>query len=137
MSPVSLISNERQAREVAALIEQIGQALSSEQTLKSIVEGLPREVIDGVRRSLFTEKQELSETLAAYQSAKEGDFELLKRKADNDLGEILIVARIAKDWSQKDLARKLGLREQAIQRYESERYRSISLAGYIRVARAL
>ncbi|MBB5412160.1 HTH-type transcriptional regulator/antitoxin HigA [Paraburkholderia sp. HC6.4b] len=137
MSPVTLISNERQARETAALIEQIGEALSSEQTLKSIVEGLPREVIDGVRRSLSTERQELAEILAAYQNAKEGDFELLKRKAENDLGEVLIVARIAKDWSQKDLARKLGLREQAIQRYESERYRSISLAGYIRVARAL
>jgi HTH-type transcriptional regulator/antitoxin HigA len=137
MSPFTLISNERQARDVAALIDQIGHALSSEQTMKSIVEGLPREVIDGVRRSLSTEKRELSETLAAYQSAKEGDFELLKQKADNDLGEVLIVARIAKDWSQKDLARKLGLREQAIQRYESERYRSISLASYIRVARAL
>ncbi|MBO7752385.1 XRE family transcriptional regulator [Burkholderia pseudomallei] len=137
MSPVTLISNERQAREVAALIDEIGQALSSEQTLKSIVDGLPREVIDGVRRSLSTEKQELSELLAAYQRAKEGDFELLKRKANNDLGEVLIVARIAKGWSQKDLARKLGLREQAIQRYESERYRTISLAGYIRVARAL
>lgn len=137
MSPVTLISNERQAREVAALIEQIGQALSSEQTLKSIVDGLPREVIDGVRRSLSTEKHELSEILAAYQRAKEGDFELLKQKANNDLGEVLIVARIAKGWSQKDLARKLGLREQAIQRYESERYRAISLAGYIRVARAL
>lgn len=137
MSPVTLISNERQAREVAALIDEIGQALSSEQTLKSIVDGLPREVIEGVRRSLSTEKQELSELLTAYQRAKEGDFELLKRKANNDLGEVLIVARIARGWSQKDLARKLGLREQAIQRYESERYRTISLAGYIRVARAL
>ncbi len=119
------------------MIEQIGEALSSEQTLKSIVDGLPREVIDGVRRSLSTEKQELSETLTAYQRAKEGDIEPLKEKANNDPGEVLIVARIAKGWSQKDLARKLGLREQAIQRYEAERYRTISLAGYIRVARAL
>ena len=137
MSPVALISNDRQAREVTALIEQLGQALSSEQVLKSIVDGLPREVIDGVRRALITEKRELSEILAAYHQAKEGNFEPLKRRAENDLGEILIVARIAKGWSQKDLARKLGLREQAIQRYESERYRAISLAGYIRVARAL
>ena len=119
------------------MIEQLDQALSSEQTLKSIVDGLPREVIDAVRRSLSTEKLELSEMLAAYQRAKEGDFEPLRQKANGDLGEMLIVARISKGWSQKDLARKLGLREQAIQRYESERYRTISLAGYIRVARAL
>ncbi|WP_261540320.1 helix-turn-helix domain-containing protein [Burkholderia multivorans] len=137
MSPVTFISNERQAREVATLIDEIAQALSSEQTLKSIVDGLPAEVIDGVRRSLATERQELSEILDAYQKAKTGDYELLRRKANDDLGEVLIVARIAKGWSQKDLARQLGLREQAIQRYESERYRSISLSGYLRIARAL
>jgi HTH-type transcriptional regulator/antitoxin HigA len=137
MSPVTFISNDRQARDVSTLIEEIGQALSSDQTLKSIVDGLPAHVIDGVRRSLSTERQELSEILEAYQKAKSGDYELLKRKANSDLGEVLIVARIAKGWSQKDLARQLGLREQAIQRYESERYRSISLSGYLRIARAL
>ncbi|WP_219849018.1 XRE family transcriptional regulator [Paraburkholderia sp. BL21I4N1] len=105
--------------------------------MKSIVEGLPREVIDGVRRSLTSEKRELSEMLDAYHRAKNGDFELLRQRAENDPGELLIVARITKGWSQKDLARQLGLREQAIQRYEVDRYRSISLAGYIRVARAL
>ncbi|PQV52184.1 HTH-type transcriptional regulator/antitoxin HigA [Paraburkholderia sp. BL21I4N1] len=75
--------------------------------------------------------------LDAYHRAKNGDFELLRQRAENDPGELLIVARITKGWSQKDLARQLGLREQAIQRYEVDRYRSISLAGYIRVARAL
>lgn len=137
MLPSTIISNERQAREVAALIEEINQALSSEQSLKAIVEGLPREVIDGVRRSLTTEKRELAQIIEAYQQAKEGNFEPLKKRAESDLGELLIVARIAKNWSQKDLARKLGLREQAIQRYEAERYQSISLANFLRVARAL
>ncbi|WP_211441958.1 XRE family transcriptional regulator [Collimonas humicola] len=137
MSTNFIISNDRQARETATLIDQINHALSSEQVLKSIVEGLSREVIDGVRRSLTSEKKELSEVLNAYLKAKDGDFELLKKRAGNDLGDFLIVARITNGWSQKDLARKLGLREQAIQRYESERYRSISLANYMRVARVL
>lgn len=137
MSTNFIISNDRQARETAALIDQINHALSSEQVLKSIVEGLPKEVIDGVRRSLNSEKNELSEVLDAYTTAKNGDFELLKKRAHNDLGDFLIAARITNGWSQKDLARKLGLREQAIQRYEAERYRSISLANYLRVARVL
>jgi HTH-type transcriptional regulator / antitoxin HigA len=132
-----IISNDRQARELGALIEKISDALSSEQVLKSIVEGLPREVIDGVRRSLISEKKELSEVLDAYQQAKGGNFELMKQRAEDDPGDLLVVARIVKGWSQKDLARKLGLREQAIQRYEADRYRSISLASYLRVARVL
>jgi len=47
MTSNSIIANDRQAREAAATIEQISQALSSEQVLKSIVEGFPREVIEG------------------------------------------------------------------------------------------
>lgn len=132
-----IISNERQAREIATQIEKIDQALSSEQVLKSIVEGLPREVIDGVRRSLISEKRELVELIEAYSEAKSGNYEPLRRRTQNDLGDFLIAARLVQGWSQKELARKLGLREQAIQRYETERYRSISLGGYLKVARAL
>lgn len=137
MSSNLIISNDRQARETAALIEQINKALSSEQVLKSIVEGLPREVIDGVRRSLTTEKNELLGTLKSYNDAKSGDFESLKTRTESDLGDFLIAARIIKGWSQKDLAKNLGLREQAIQRYEAERYRSISLGSYLRFAKVL
>lgn len=137
MSSNFIISNDRQARETAALIEQINQALSSEQVLKSIVEGLPREVIDGVRRSLTSERNELLETLKSYNEAKSGEFQSLKNRAGGDLGDFLIAARIIKGWSQKDLAKNLGLREQAIQRYEAERYRGISLGGYLRFAKVL
>ena len=137
MSSNLIISNDRQARETGALIDQLNQALSSDQVLKSIVEGLPREVIDGVRRSLTSERTELQEMLEAYHEAKKGNIESLKSRAENDLGDFLVVARIAKGWSQKDLAKNLGLPEQSIQRYEADRYRGISLANYLRFARVL
>lgn len=133
----TLISNDRQARDAAVAIAELDQALSSEQTLRSIVEGLPREVISGVRRSLTTERHELAKLLQAYERAKTGDFSLLRERAGNDPGALLIVARITKGLSQKDLARKLGLREQAIQRWESEKYRSVSLSNYQKVASVL
>jgi HTH-type transcriptional regulator/antitoxin HigA len=132
-----LITNERQEREVTSLIDQISAALSSEQVLKSIVDGLPFEVIDGVRRSLILERKELSESLRAYQSAQGGAADALILRAGNDIGSQLIAARVSRGWKQKDLARRLFLPEQQIQRYEAERYRSISLAGLTRVARTL
>ncbi|MDO8770846.1 MAG: XRE family transcriptional regulator [Burkholderiaceae bacterium] len=137
MSSTNLISTDRQARELEAEIEQISQALSSEQTLKSIIDGLPELAIEGIRRSLATEKRELSKKLEAYRQAQNGDVELMKQQVGDDLGDLLIIARLAQNWKQKDLARKLGLQEQAIQRWESERYRSINLANYMKVARAL
>ena len=132
-----LISNDRQARELEAEIEQISQALSSDQTLKSIINGLPELAIEGIRRSLTTEKRELSKKLNAFRQAQAGNTEPLKQQVGNDLGDLLIVARLAQNWKQKDLARKLGVQEQAIQRWESERYRNINLANYMKVARAL
>lgn len=137
MVKASLITNERQEREVSALIDQIGQALSSDQVLQQIVDGLPPEVLDGVRRSLIAERRELIDSLEAYRKAQGGDVTALKERAGNDLGALLVAARVAKGWKQKELARRLFLPEQQIQRYEAERYRSISLSGLQRVARTL
>lgn len=137
MANAFLITNERQEREVSTLIEQIGEALSSDQILQQIVDGLPPEVLDGVRRSLVSERQELIDSLEAYRAAQGGDVAALKERAGNDLGALLVAARVAKGWNQKELARRLFLPEQQVQRYEAERYRSISLSGLQRVARTL
>lgn len=131
------ISTDRQAREATRTIAQLDQALSSESTIADIVKGLPEQAVLGVRKSLSTERRELEKILRAYEAAKEGDSSLLRQLAGNDLGAILIVARISQGLSQKELARKLGLREQAIQRYEAERYRSISLTNFQKVASVL
>src|SRR6185437_7224408 len=44
---------------------------------------------------------------------------------------------IARGLTQKELARKLGLKEQQIQRYEADRYSTISLTNFQRVASVL
>ncbi len=137
MPSKELVYNERQARELEAEISQISHALSSDQTLKSIIDGLPELAIEGIRRSLTTDRRELSKKLEAFRQAQAGNTEPIKQQAGNDLGDILIVARLAQNWKQKDLARKLGLQEQAVQRWESERYRNINLANFMKVARAL
>jgi HTH-type transcriptional regulator/antitoxin HigA len=137
VSSTPLVSTDRQARDLEAEIDKISLALSSDQTLKSIIEGLPELAIEGIRRSLTTEKRELTEKLEAFRLAQEGNTALMQEQVGNDLGDLLIVARLAQNWKQKDLARKLGRQEQSIQRWESERYRSISLGNFMKVARAL
>ncbi|CDX27997.1 Helix-turn-helix domain protein [Mesorhizobium sp. ORS 3359] len=136
--PIGLIiTNERQEREVSAFIGQITEALSSEHVLQAMVEGLPPEVVEGVRRSLSLERKELADSLLAYQRAQRGQADDLRARAADDLGALLVAARVARGWKQKELARRLFLPEQQVQRYEAERYRSISLAGLVRVARTL
>lgn len=108
MSSNVLITNDRHAREVSGLIDEMSRATSSEQVLKSVVSGLPPEVMDGIRRALTAERTELSAMLDAYLEAKRGNLEPIKARAQNDLGEMLIVARIAKGWSQRILPDRSG-----------------------------
>lgn len=137
MVTATFISTERQAREAEEAIADLDRALTSERALNSIVEGLPREVVEGVCRSLNTERRERAAHLEAYHRARSGDFSLLLQQAGNDPGAFLIVARLIRGLSQKDLGRKLGLREQAIQRWEAEKYRTISLSNFQKVAQSL
>ena len=54
-----------------------------------------------------------------------------------NLPEILIEERKRLDLTQRQLAEKLGLKEQQIQRYEASRYQSASLQRLRQVAKAL
>ena len=51
-----------------------------------------------------------------------------------DLPSILIKARIAQGLSQRDLAERVGVKEQQIQRYEATDYASANLARLKEVA---
>jgi transcriptional regulator with XRE-family HTH domain len=72
-----------------------------------------------------------------YEALRSGKRVVLKLSSLDELPGALIQARIAQGLSQKDLARRLGLKEQQIQRYEATDYASASLARLIRVSRAL
>ncbi len=137
MANLAVILNEREARDARTTTSELDRLLSSEQAFEPIIAGLPPQVVNGYRKAIKAEKVELEALVAAYEAAKVGDFEELKRRAKNDPGLSLIVARIARNLTQKELARKLGLKEQQIQRYEADRYASISLANFRRVARFL
>jgi HTH-type transcriptional regulator / antitoxin HipB len=73
------------------------------------------------------------------------EFEKLKNKnvpwlnifSLQEISDVLIKARIAKGWTQGDLAAELGIKEQQIQRYESADYETASLARITEVFMAL
>lgn len=137
MARLPLVSNDRQARDADAVVAELDRALSSDQALAAIVSGLPPQVVSGVRRSLATERRELLQALRTYREARAGNFDALREQTGNDPGLFLISARLMRGLSQKDLGRRLGLKEQAIQRWEVDRYRSVSLSNFQKVAEAL
>lgn len=80
---------------------------------------------------------DLRTELQEYESLKPGGRKIPELRSFQDLPNALIQARIASGMSQEDLARKLGLKPQQIQRYEATDYMAASLARVSEVVKAL
>jgi HTH-type transcriptional regulator/antitoxin HigA len=133
-----IILNEKELREARLRLTAFDEALATEESLRRVADGLPPEVVKQVTATMQLEREDLSDAVSAYDAAKDtGKPAHLERRADKDPGLMLIVARIAKGYSQRDLAWRLGVKEQQVQRYEADRYNSISIKNYARVAALL
>lgn len=132
-----MITNERQYRITSSQLEKLKTAIdtfdikaSTERTKSKV---LAKAEIDALR----SEYERLSIQLREYETLKSGTVEILMAPNLEELPSILIRARIAKGFSQRQLADTLGLKEQQIQRYEAENYASANLHRLVEVARSL
>jgi transcriptional regulator with XRE-family HTH domain len=89
------------------------------------------------REALRSQLTELQAELDEYDALESGKRQVLEVDDLSDLPRALIQARIAAGLSQKELAERLGLKEQQIQRYEATDYASASLSRLLDVVRAL
>lgn len=80
---------------------------------------------------------ELEAEIKEYEALVRGDVKVFECDSLAELPSLLIKARISLNLSQKDLADKLGLKEQQIQRYEATDYESASLSRLLEVSNTL
>jgi HTH-type transcriptional regulator / antitoxin HigA len=137
MSDSPIILNEREARRARAFLARVDDALSSPAAVAPSRYAIPAEVWDLHERALRSNRRAAASMLSTYDEIKEGNQSSLVEQWKREPGVILIIARIARGLSQLELAERLGMREQQIQRYEAERYRTISLQNMRRLASAL
>lgn len=90
-----------------------------------------------MREAMGSELEELRRQLAEYEALSAGRVRVLELGSLDELPDALIRARVAAGLTQKELARRLGLRESQVQRYEATRYAGASLARLRTVADAL
>jgi HTH-type transcriptional regulator / antitoxin HipB len=79
---------------------------------------------------------EIKEEIEVYVALKENP-RVIEIKSFAEIPMALIKARIALGMTQKDLAEKLGMKEQQIQRYEANQYSSAGFHRLTEVAKAL
>lgn len=127
-----MIRNEHQYKVTKAQLTRLEEALERTKTAKtSLQPRLHKAMVAGMKAQIA----ELREQIKEYDSLKER--RTLKITKFEQLPELLIKARIARGLTQKQLAEKLNLKPQQIQRYESTDYHAVGLARLIEIASVL
>lgn len=88
---------------------------------------------DGLESQLDTLRSELGE----YETLKKGLIETISLRSLEELPAGLIKARIARGLTQKDLAEKIGVKTQQVQRWEFEDYENVGFRFLVDIAHAL
>ena len=87
-------------------------------------------MIAGIKSKISELKNQIKE-YEKIQNTKTINYSL------ENLHSVLIKARVAKGWTHKQLAKKLNIDAQQIQRYEKSNYSSISLERAIDIFKAM
>lgn len=129
--------NARQATINQARIERVRSSLRELESWASLKTGVNPEVIELRKRSLRENLRRLERGVATYNEIRAGTVDTFEANRLEDMPNILKKARIAKGLTQRQFAELLGLKEQQVQRYESENYAGISLNRLYEVVRTL
>jgi ribosome-binding protein aMBF1 (putative translation factor) len=132
-----MIKNERQYRITRAQVERFEQALARLEQARPEESQVHPKLKKAQEDALCSQLDDLRAEVDEYERLKAGNRAVLEVASFDQLPRALIQARIASGLSQKELAARLGLREQQIQRYEATEYASASLSRVANVIRAL
>ena len=130
-----MITNEVQYRATKAHLEQFEQAAANLEA--QLTERGAAKLLQVELEAVRSQADEMHAELAEYEQLRSGAVSSLEADSLAELATLLIKARIARGWTQRELADALGVAEQQVQRYEATEYRSASLARICDVAAAL
>ncbi len=118
-----MIKNDRQYRIAKAQLEKFEQSLTE---TRQSTERLPIKKLQ--EDALKSQIEDLKKEIEEYESIWASNQSIPELESFDEIPGALIKARLSQGLSQKQLADRLGLAEQQIQRYESSEYETASLA---------
>lgn len=127
-----MIQNERQYNVTKGQISKLEDALAAAKETKARM--APR-VYAAMMAGIQSQIEELRQQLREYEDL--ATAEALHLRSAEELPQLLIHARVARGYTQKDLAHRLNLKPQQVQKYEATGYRSASLRRVLDVIKAL
>ena len=132
----AVIKNERQYRITKTQAGKFEKAIREMENAPP-KNGVPSKLRQAQVDALRSQWTELQEQIKEYELLRSGKRRLLQLDSFADLPRALIQARIASGMSQEDLAERLGIKPQQVQRYEATDYLGASLSRVSEVVRVL
>lgn len=130
----TMIQNERQYKITQTKLRDLEQDLLVVEASESELH--PRKIL-ARKNSLNILITELQQEITEYDRLKSGKVTKFPIDSLKDLPVVMIKARIAVGMTQKQLAEKIGVQEQQIQRYEANNYHAVGFDRLQEVMSAL
>ncbi len=128
-----MITNERQYKITKALLGDVEETLARAREASA---QLSDEIRELHLAALAGNLESLQAKIDEYEALR-GGKDPLTASGLEELPILLIKARIRRGWTQRQLAGKLGLKEQQIQRYEAHEYHGVTLERLTDIANVL
>ena len=132
-----MITNERQYKITRKKAERFARAIEEFDATSSDRTDVHPRLLQAEREAMESQLEDLHRELDEYKRLLSDDVTVISAGSFDELADGLIKARIAAGLSQRAIARRLGLKEQQIQRYEAERYASASYRRLCQMSHAL
>jgi HTH-type transcriptional regulator/antitoxin HigA len=128
-----MITNERQYQQTRKKLTDLEALIIATEGGEAGEEGFRDVQIAG----LESQADDLRDEITEYEKLRDGGTTVIEASSLAGLADTLIKTRVARGWTQRQLADRLGVAEQQVQRYESTAYRTASLARLCDIAEAL
>ncbi|WP_374630562.1 helix-turn-helix transcriptional regulator [Ferrovibrio sp.] len=127
-----MITNLRQFKIAKAQAEKFRLALDA-----PLPSDLHPKAAKAMREAAQSQLEEMQAEIAEFEDLNQGRVSVLIADRITGLGEALIKARIRRRLTQKELAERLSIAEQQVQRYEATLYNGVSTGRLQEIADAL
>ena len=87
--------------------------------------------------SLLTLQEQMENEIAEYDLLKANKANILKSRSISELPSLITEYKIASGLTQKEFSKKIGMKEQQLQRYEAENFQGISFKNLIKILLAM
>lgn len=122
-----MIKNEKQYKISKKLLSELDEKIYNAQ--KGVNGDEKKQVIVN---SLARLKSQVANELTEYETLKNGKTSKLKERNLSQLPSLITEYKIANNLTQKDLSQQLGLKEQQLQRYEAEGFKTVSFQNLVK-----